>query len=228
VATKVFPFPSDAPPGTLPFVRETISRIESLENAMASGSTEQNSTNRGLNSTLQALSEQIAELNAVTAELAATTADLAQRKFYVAEETYAVDVPVGTALPWTSPLLAATTFTLTSRRKVQLQIQGHISFDFRYLGGATPVLPAGVIQLVLNVNGDESQWTTYTKYGATSVVGENTYVTQSAPAMFSDVRALDPGTYTVGMKYKILTMTGDTGDFSLSHGRTMVMVGDAD
>ena len=59
MTVNIYPQPTDLPPGSQAFARETIRRIEELQRNRESDSSDQNATNKGLAASMVQLSKQL-------------------------------------------------------------------------------------------------------------------------------------------------------------------------
>lgn len=204
MTANIYPYPSDLPPGSQQFARETIKRVTNLEQTLGSGATDQNATNKGLAASLGALTEQVNDL-------AFVYGDLVGRASYQASNGNTGTWSTTTAGP--IAIGPTITFTVDRARVVSLTFGSTLTATAQMNVAGTATTTIGTTVLL---NGSQVS----DAYGNRGYVvaqavnaGANAYNVGTAPARY--LVTVPAGTHTVRGAVTQVNRTNGTGTAGL-------------
>lgn len=95
MTVNIYPQPTDLPPGSQAFARETIRRIEELQRNRESDSSDQNATNKGLAASMVQLSKQLNAMPVTVTFGATASPTSANSSAWVTKASATIVVPAG-------------------------------------------------------------------------------------------------------------------------------------
>lgn len=210
----IIPEPKDLPPGSVPWSRGVGNAIHQVENKIQAAETEQNAAMKGIAATLNSLSDQIS--------------DLSQRTIHSSEEVYGSgNVPIGTALPWNTGLRSVTPFTLTSRRKVLIQLIWTYQIDFSYLGTSPAFYAHADIHFDMFINGSRWAYRSIQAFSEQAIVGQSSHLIQTGTMQWWDIVTFNPGNHVAATRVEVVGATSSDGSWEVYSPKVMVQVMEA-